>query len=159
MTIISFTFGQTHTINKQKKSSYTFYLSLSTFNHTELLFHGVTIYKLTNKFIKVINIPFGEKKGKVIFYKSFSDSQDSSAIINNFGLDSLEDFYYNYCVVATSGDEYTLNYQGYSKKKSIDLHCYYLKQIDDIVNLINSYLPFSYQINYVKKDEKQNCSL
>ncbi len=66
---------------------------------------------MTGKSIKIIKTSFGEKKGKVIFSKSLLGFQDSSAIINNFGLDSLEDLYDNYCVMETSGNEYFLDYK------------------------------------------------
>src|SRR5487761_2768707 len=136
------TIGQTKTSVDQKKSLLSaFKLSLTTFNHATLLFKGTTTYVLTDNSIKIIKTSFGEKKGTIVFSKPLLSFQDSSALINNFGLDSLKDLYDNYCIMVTSGDEYFLDYNGYSMKKSISLHHYYLKALDEIVNLINSYLP------------------
>lgn len=150
--------GQNQTfIDRSKGQASTFKLSLTTFNHATLLFEGTTTYLLTDKNIKIIKIPFGDSKGTVVFSKPLLSFQDSSALINNFGLDSLEDMYDNYCVMEPSGNEYFLDYKRYSIKKHISLHHYYLKNIDDIVNFINGFLPKNYQLRYLKKDTRQDC--
>jgi hypothetical protein len=151
--------GQTKSSIQQKiNPSSAFKLSLTTFNHATLLFKGTTTYLLTDKSIKIIKTPFGEKKSTIVFSKPLLSFQDSSALINNFGLDSLKDIYDNYCVMVTSGDEYFLDYNGNSMKKKISLHHYYLKPLDDIVKLINSFLPESFHFIYLKKDTRQDCS-
>lgn len=156
---ISIPFGQTQTsLGNLKNPVSVFKLSLTTLNHATMLFDGETTYILTNKSIEVRKTPFGEKKGKVIFYKSLLESQNSYAIVNNLGLDTLEGLYDNYCIMETSGNEYFLNYKSHSTKKHISLHHYYLKQVADIANLINSYLPQNFQFRYLQKDNRQDCS-
>lgn len=59
----------------------------------------------------------------------------------------------------TSGDEYFLDITKNSTKKSISLHHYYLKQLEDIIQIINSKLPKKYKFHYLSKDEKQDCKL
>ena len=151
-------FGQINSLEANSNSSYLkFSLTLTTFNHADMLFDGTTTYKLTNTSIQVTNTSFGDNKGKVIFHKSFSDSIKISSAINNVGLDSVKDFYFNYCVMATSGNEYFLSFKSAKVKKEIDLHHYYLKQVADIVNIINSKLPNKYKIRYLAKETKQDC--
>jgi len=124
-----------------------------------MIFDGTTTYKLTNTSIQVTNTSLGNKKGKVIFSNSLPDSLNILFAINSVGLDSVEDFYFNYCVMVTSGNEYFLNFKSAKMKKEIDLHHYYLKQVDDIVNIINSQLPNKYKIRYLTKETKQDCKL
>ena len=153
-------FGQNNIHRKQADSSYLkFSLTFSAFNHAEMIFDGETTYKMTNTSIEVINTSFGDKKGKVIFRQRFPDSLTFSLAVKNVGLDSVEDFYYNYCVMVTSGNEYFLRFKTAKIKKEIDLHHYYLKQVDDIVNIMNSKLPIKYKIHYLTKETKQDCKL
>src|SRR5665647_2972534 len=96
----SITVGQSKiSVDQPKNPASAFKLSLTTFNHATLLFKGTTTYLLTDKSIKIIKTSFGEKKGTVVFSKPLLGFQDSSALINNFGLDSLKDLYDNYCVM------------------------------------------------------------
>jgi hypothetical protein len=74
-------------------------------------------------------------------------------------MDSLKDYYFNYCVMITSGDEYFLNFTNSSTKKSISLHHYYLKQLEEIIQLINTNLPKKYQFQYLTSGERQDCKL
>jgi hypothetical protein len=150
--------GQTRTsIDRSKNPDFAFKLSLRTFSYSTILFEGTTTYLLTDKSIKIIKTSYGEKKGTVVFSKPLLGFQDSSALINNFGLDSLKDIYDNHCVMQTSGRLYFLDYKSYSIQKHISLHHYYLKNLDDIVNFINGFLPKNYQFRYLKKDTRQDC--
>ena len=74
-------------------------------------------------------------------------------------LDTLKDYYTNWCVMTTSGDEYFLNFSSPQLTKKISLHHYYLKQLDAIIQLINANLPKKHQFRYLNKDEKQDCKL
>ena len=74
-------------------------------------------------------------------------------------MENLKDCYFNYCVMVTSGDEYFLDFTNNSKTKSISLHHYYLKQLDEIIKLINANLPKKHQFQYLTKDERQDCKL
>jgi hypothetical protein len=150
-------FGQTNTSrDSSNTSAATFSLSFSTFNHAEW---DVTTYLLTDRSIKVMNRTLGKKSDRTIFSKNLSPSWNPTLIIDNLRLGSLNDFYFNYCVLTTSGNEYFLDVKANSIKKHISLHHYYLKQLDDIIQLINSQLPKKYQYRYLSKNEKQDCKI
>ncbi|MCW3084389.1 MAG: hypothetical protein JWP12_1755 [Bacteroidetes bacterium] len=59
----------------------------------------------------------------------------------------------------TSGTEYDISSTNSTRTKKIHLHCYYLSQINQLINEINKLVPAEYQINYVSKDTKQDCEL
>jgi len=136
-----------------------FEVSLSTFNHAERFYNGTTTYLLTESSIKVTKIFFGNPKSNIVYENSIPKTQMLISKINNIELDSLHEFYFNNCVMITSGNEYFLDFVNNKSKKSISLHHYYLKQLDDIIQLINSNLPKKYQFQYLTKDTKQDCSL
>ena len=136
-----------------------FNISFSTFNHAERIYNGTTTYKLTESSIKVTKTYFGDTISKTVYSKKIKNKQTLISALSEIRLDTLKDYYFNYCVMITSGDEYFLDYIKNSTKKSISLHHYYLKQLDDIIQLINSNLPKKYQFRYLSKDEKQDCHL
>ena len=144
-----------NTLGQVKPSKFT--LTFSTFNHAEWLMRGQTTYKLTESELKIINTPFGDKKGKEVFSKTISPHKNFIDTILNLRLDSLKDDYTNWCVMITSGDEYFLNFSSPKQEKNISLHHYYLKQLDDIIQIFNSMIPPKFQFSYLKKDEKQDC--
>lgn len=142
------------------QDSTSFRLILITFNHAEQIYKGSTTYLLTSSSIKVTNTPFlDSNKSKLVYYNKFSKPGEVVETINKLTIDSLQEVYYNYCIMPTSGNEYILEYLSHSKSKQITLHHYYLKQLHDIVEVINSHLPRKYQIQYLQKDTKQDCSL
>jgi hypothetical protein len=156
----SLSVGQTNSLIANPDSSFSkFSLTLTTFNHAEMLFNGTTTYKLTKTSIQIKSTSFGDKKGKAIFNKSLPDSLKILSAIRNVGLDSVKNFYFNYCVMATSGNEYILSFKNVKVNKEIHLHHYYLKQLDEIVNIINSQLPSKYKMKYLTKETKQDCKL
>lgn len=134
-------------------------VSFTTFNHAERISNGATTYLLTESFIKVTKSFFGDTTSKTVYLRPIKNKQTLTSTINKVELDSLEDDYFNNCVMTTSGDEYFLDFENNSKKKSISLHHYYLKQLDEIIQIINFNLPKKYQFQYLKKDTKQDCSL
>lgn len=159
---VSVAFGQNQSANGNivsKDSIAKFRLSFSTFNHAERIFNGTTTYLLTETSIKVTKTFFGETKSKTVYLKSSPKTQTLISTIDKIGLDSLRDFYFNNCIMITSGDEYFLDFISNSINKSISLHHYYLKQLDDIIQIINSNLPEKYQFRYLSKDTKQDCAL
>lgn len=156
----SIVFGQSQSFKDSLDSSpLKFSLTLSTFNHAERISSGTTTYQLTDTSIQVINTPFRDKKGKVLFSKLFPTLQKTLITINSIRLDTLKDLYFNNCVMATSGNEYSLDFKSPSMIKHISLHHYYLKQLDNIVQLINSSVPQNYQLLYLGQDTKQDCTL
>ena len=136
-----------------------FSISFSTFNHAERIYNGSTTYHLTDTSIKVSKTYFGDTASKIIYSKKIKHNQTLISQLSKIQVDTLEDYYFNFCVMMTSGDEFYLDFTQNSTKKSISLHHYYLKQLDDIVQVINSTLPSKYQFRYLNKDEKQDCKL
>lgn len=136
-----------------------FNISFSTFNHAERIFNGTTIYLLTESSIKVTKMYFGDTTSTTVYSKKIKRNQPLISALNKIEVDSLKDYYFNYCIIMTSGDEYSLDFIKNSTKKSINLHHYYLKQLDDVIQLINSNLPSKYRFQYLNKDEKQDCKL
>lgn len=134
-----------------------FRISFSTFNHAERIFNGTTTYILTESSIKVTKTYFGDTTSKTVYSKKIKNNQSLVLALDKIEMDSLKDYYFNYCVMITSGDEYFLDFIRNSTKKSISLHHYYLKQLDDIIGIINSNLPSKYQFLYLNKDDKQDC--
>jgi hypothetical protein len=136
-----------------------FSISFSTFNHAERIFAGTTTYLLTETSIKVKKTYLGETSSKTIYSKKIKNRQSLILTLAKIDIDTLKDYYFNYCIMITSGDEYFLNFTHNSQKKSIRLHHYYLTQLDDIIQIINSNLPNKYRFQYLSKDVKQDCIL
>jgi hypothetical protein len=159
---VSVAFGQSQSDKDNfvsKDSVNKFSISFSTFNHAERIFNGTTRYLLTESTIKVTKTFFGDSKSKIIYSKTIPKAQSLIETINKIGLDSLKEYYFNNCIMITSGDEYFLDFVNGSTKKSISLHHYYLKQLDDIIQIINSHLPKKYQFQYLPNYTKQDCDL
>src|SRR5690242_12307916 len=136
-----------------------FSLSLTTFNHAERFFDGTTTYVLTDRFIKVSKTYLLDTISTTVYSKRVYQPDTILSAINKIGLDSLKDSYFNYCVMTTSGTEYFVDYVSSSSDKHISLHHYYLRQIEDIIQIINSKLPKKYQLKYLGKGTKQDCRL
>ena len=154
------TFGQSEIV-KGKKSNIEsipkLKIAFTTYNHAERIFNGVTTYILTDSLIEVKKKYFGDKKSKVVYSNIISNLQQLMSEFKKIRLDSLAEYYYNECVMITSGDEYCFDFICGSTKKSTSLHHYYLKEVEEVVKLINSTLPDKYQFHYVPKDTEQDC--
>lgn len=158
----SIVFGQTQSTQNNivtKDSITKFTLSLTTFNRAELMFNGSTTYTLTESSIEVEKQFLGTTKSKRIYSYKISTTPTISSTINNLQLDSLKDRYFNNCIMITSGNEYFLLFEMGSRKKIISLHHYYLKELAESIQIINSYLPKKYQFQYLTSDTKQDCDL
>ena len=70
----------------------------------------------------------------------------------------LKEYYFNECVMTTSGDEYYLSVTSDSVVKKINLHYYYLEEFDQLTNCLNKLLPDNYKIYYLTSDTKQDCN-
>lgn len=127
------------------------------YNHAERFFNGVTTYILTDTLIEVRKQYLGDKKSKVIYSNTVSSSSQLLSDFKKMRLDSLKTYYFNECVFVTSGDEYFFDFEYESSKKSVSLHSYYVKEIEEAVKLINSTLPEKYHFRYVSKDTDQGC--
>lgn len=156
----SVAFAQTEMANKigNKKNS-AIRMSFTTYNHAERIYDGVSTYILTNSSVIVKKRFLFGKKSKTIYRRRIKNEQTLVSSISNIKLDSLEDHYFNNCILITSGDEYSLSVEIGSTKKTLRLHHYYLKQLEDIIRIINSNLPAKYQIRYLSSTTKQDCEL
>ena len=141
-----------------------FSLTFSSFNHAAKISEGTTTYLLTESSIKVTKTSaeyFGKTETKTVYFSPIPISKSERLIseINEIGLDSLKEYYFNECIMITSGDEYFFSFANSKLKKEINLHHYYLKQIEDVVRLINSIIPQKYHFKYLDKETKQDCTL
>ena len=122
-----------------------------------MLFEGASTFTVTKKSIKVYSWYFGGKKAKRVYTKHLS-SQAKADLLNLISsIDTLQKFYFNYCVIATSGNETTVSIKSGTHSKMITLHHYYLKPIAELVERINIELPKKYKIHYLSRNTKQDC--
>jgi hypothetical protein len=150
----SVVFGQNSSIELKSPE---FSFSLTTYNHAARIYDGVTTYELTNSFIKVSKTYLFDSMSKTVYLKRITKNDRILSAINRTRLDLLEDFYFNYCILATSGNEYFVNFVCDSTDLHISIHHYYIGQIDDIVQIINSKVPKKYRLHYLERDTKQDC--
>ncbi|MDJ1502064.1 hypothetical protein [Xanthocytophaga agilis] len=136
-----------------------FRLSIVSFNHASQLVDGITTYVVTDSILQVKKTFPGDTTSKVVYSKPIQLNQAQMAVIDKIVSDSLDEYYTTNCVLATSGDEYDINYQTDSRQKRIHLHHYYLQQVDEIKQIINVHLPEKYQFQYLPKDTQQDCPL
>jgi len=148
--------GQTVGIDKPKPGS-RFSLSISTYSHAEQLEDGTMIYKLKDKKLTISRLVMLSNKKYEL--ESIIIENDIVEDIKNMKLDTLKDFYYNYCVMVTSGSEFFISIAEGRNTKSIHLHHYYNQQIGKLITIINKLLPDKYKINYMTSDTKQDCKL
>lgn len=136
------------------QSTEPFSISFNTYNHAELL-SGGTSFILNNDSLVIKK--GGIKTGRIVFSKEI----DKKIIdeIRSLGLNSLEEYYFNNCVMITSGNEYRISFTDGKTFKRICLHHYYLKQIEQLVVIINNQIPEKYKINYQTGKTKQDCEL
>ncbi len=143
----------------QYDSSKQFKITIGTYNHAERVFGGTMYYNISDSLLQVLNIPLFDTVVKVVFSKSLSDGEETMIKTSVRNLDSLKDFYFNYCIMPTSGDEFSVRFENDSGPKSIWLHHYYLEQIKELVESMNVNLPKEYKIKYLRKGTKQDCAL
>ncbi|WP_123985335.1 hypothetical protein [Taibaiella soli] len=134
-----------------------FRISLTTYNHAAYIFEGATTYSLTDSSIQIAKKGLSDTAIKTVYLRPLENRESTIASINRIPMDTLKDYYCNYCIMITSGNEYFLSFEHNSKQKRIDLHHYYLPQLDEIIEIINSNLPAEYQIRYLDKNTIQDC--
>jgi hypothetical protein len=141
---------------KSKLFAKQFVLTIQSYNHAEMLGNGMMSLKMTEKYLELTNIPYlrGDKK-RVVFSKKVSKYDNSIIQLSQLNLDTLKSFYYNKRVMLTSGYECYFKYKNKKNSKEIRMHHYYLKLIDEIIQLVNLSLPTEYQFNYLPADTEQ----
>jgi len=149
-----FACGQDTVSNKSKSN---FSLSISTYNHAEQIYNGITTYNLTNDTLTIRKTFMFSDKDTILLSKKI----DTNSIeqIKNIRLESLKDFYFNYCIMATSGNEYFISTTIDTVNKKISLHHYYDKQIERLINELNKNIPDDLKLDYLTNDTKQNCKM
>jgi hypothetical protein len=150
-----FACGQNNAENKSVKTESKFSLTISTYNHAEQIFNGTLTYKLTKNILTISRRTMFSDKDTILLTKPV----DANSIdqIQNIRLDSLKDFYFNNCIMATSGNEYFVSTTNDPVKKTIHLHHYYDRQIEMLINELNKHIPDNLRINYLTSETKQDC--
>jgi len=157
MTCGLFACGQDATLKETAKSNSNFSLSITTYNHAEQIFNGITTYSLTKDTLTIHKKFMFSDKDTILFSKKLDFNSIDQ--IEKIRLDSLEDFYFNYCIMATSGNEYFISTTIDTVNKEISLHHYYNQQIDRLINELNKNIPDSFKLDYLTKETKQDCKM
>jgi len=150
-------FGQDNVSKEPKNSLSKFSLSISTFNHAEQLYKGITTYNLTNDSLIIRKTFLFSNKETILLSKKIDNNSIDQ--IKNIHLDNLKDFYFNYCIMATSGTEYLIKISTEIYNNKISIHHYYVKQIEKLINELNKIIPDNLKLEYLTKDIKQDCKM
>lgn len=133
-----------------------FSISLSTFNHAELLFTGIMTYKIKNDSFIITNQSSIQPIKHTLLFSKKIESNFIEQILD-MRLDTLEDFYFNKCVMVTSGQEYWISIKRDTISKNIRLHHFYHNQVEQMVKNMSKAAPDKYKIEYLSSDTKQDC--
>jgi hypothetical protein len=132
-----------------------FSLSLTTFNYAEVLFTGELTYALKSDSFSISRYDRIGETTIVLFSKKIES--DLADPIIRMQLDTLEDIYFNRCVVPTSGAVFSISMKKDTLSKEIYLRHYYHKQIEQLVIELNKEIPDQYKIEFMPSDTKQDC--
>jgi len=157
LTLGLFACGQDTASKEPKKSKSKFSLSITTYNHAEQIFNGITTYNIKKDTLIIRRTFMFSDKDTVLLSKKIDNNSIDQ--IKNIRLDSLKDFYFNYCVMATSGNEYFISTTIDTVNKKISLHHYYDKQIERLINELNKNIPDKCKLDYLTEDTKQDCKM
>jgi hypothetical protein len=117
------------------------------------------IYSFEKKKFRIYEKPFATNSFKEHLYTNHKFNSDKLFHeISTLNLDTLKGVYYNNCIDTISGYDYSIIMETKELTKSITLHHYYIKQIDDLVSLLNKYLPQTLQIHYLTRETRQDCT-
>lgn len=139
------------------KTKSNFSLSITTYNHAEQIFDGITTYSLTKDTLTIHKTFMFSDQDSILFSKKLDFNSIDQ--LEKIRLDSLEDFYFNYCIMATSGNEYFISTIIDTVNKKISLHHYYNEQIEKLINELNNNIPDRFKLDYLTKDTKQDCKI
>jgi hypothetical protein len=152
-------YKNSHTVSTTKPKSFgdntNFSLSLRTFNHAEWLSKGVMIYKLKDDSFIISRHTIFQETDSVLFSKIIERNLVEKVLVMK--LDTLKSFYFNECVMATSGAEFDISIKRDTMSKNIQLHHYYHKQIEQLIIELNKAIPNEYKIDYMDLDTEQDC--
>lgn len=129
-------------------------LTILTWDHLHFGYtHKYVLTKNTLRITGTSNFDTTESK----LYSKRVRQADEMLQFSNTKLNGLENYYMNSCVLATSGVEFTIIFETSSTLREVGLHHYYLKEVDDIIQLLNKSLPTKYKIAYLDVNTKQDC--
>lgn len=152
LTIGLFALGQDP---KTKETRSKFSLSISTYNHAEQMFSGVTTYYLTDSLLSIRKSSMWSNMDTLLFSKKIDPR--SVGQIKDISLDKLNNLYFNYCIMATSGNEYFIPKTVDTITQKISLHHYYEPQIEKLFEQFNKHIPDKLIHDYLTKDTQQDC--
>ncbi len=158
--LLIFTFGLCSCVNslskkEGQKDKSTFWLSISTFNHAERLYSGTLSYVLSNDSLTIKRTQLFSDSTTLLFSKALGSTSINH--IKNIPLDNLKDFYVNKCVMLTSGNEYYISTKKDTVEKSIWLHHYYEKHVEQLIQEVNKLIPDTLEIYYMTSEMEQDC--
>jgi hypothetical protein len=148
--------AQESSINKYETSKISI-VKLTVFKNSK---EGQTFetYYFNKKKIHVYGKPFPKQNYKEHLHTIHKyNSKEFFLDISKLNLTLLKETYLNNCIDTTNGQDFSIIIGAKTKSTSINLHHYYLKGIEDLITLINKYLPQSLRIKYLDKETKQDC--
>lgn len=148
-------FGQNTASQEPIKNKSNLSLSITTYNHAEQILNGITTYDLKNDTLKIHKSFMFSDIDTMLFSKKIDDN--SIEQIRSIRIDNLKDFYFNNCIMATSGNEYFISTTINTVNKKISLHHYYDKQIERLIKEFNKHIPDNLKLDYLKSETKQDC--
>ena len=152
---VTYTYGQQS--NSLKSDETLTEISLTYYNHAARITEGTWKYTLTENSIQIKRRIMFSPKDTVVFTQTLESNPLLELQTKQF--DTLSKSYTNWCIMLTSGNEYTLNYSiGESHKRS-HFHHYYHQVIANLVIKLNQLLPEKYQMRYLQADTKQDCEI
>jgi|LakMenEpi03Aug12_release.lakeMendotaPanAssembly.Ray.scaffolds.fasta_scaffold01597_2 hypothetical protein len=117
------------------------------------------IYSFDKKKFQVYDKPLAKQSFKEHLYTKHKFNSDKLfREISNLNLGELKEAYFNNCVDTITGYDYFILLETKAMTKSITLHHYYIRQVDDLVGLLNNYLPQTLQIKYLARETRQDCT-
>ena len=135
-----------------KRSFYS--LTLRKYNHDELI-NGELTFKLNNDRFTIAKNQLINQNDNLLYSKKIRESLIDQ--LKSIKLDTLQNYYFNRCVLATSGTEFFISISKDTIKKDIYLHHYYNQQIEQLISNLNKLIPDKYKIKYMSPDTKQDC--
>jgi hypothetical protein len=135
-------------------------LIIRTYNHAEAIFTGIRTYNLSGDSLTIIREPSILIRGKSIEKDTILSKPVSAEYltrIKDVKLDTLNNFLYNHCVMATSGSEYYITHLRDTVSQTINVHHYYHPTIERLINEFNKEIPEDLKIRYVTSKTIQDC--
>ena len=133
----------------------TFMISFSRYNHAERIYDGTWTYSIKENVLEIRRRTLFAEEDSLIFKSTLENNALTN--IKTLSLDSLSDYYFNECIMITSGEEYYITYVNGQKEKQVHLHHYYHSLVEQIVNEINLLIPKEFKVRYLTKETEQDC--